>query len=105
MNISRRLLADYVNKLHQKACRTCSTIIFPHSANQVIDLWRCRFHCGRRFFNPLTGVLASKTGTAKTTALALTSSMLRLPIAKGLKGSELTKFEVLYEGHHAGLVI
>ena len=100
MNISRRLLADYVNKLHQKACRTCSTIIFPHSANQVIDLWRCRFHSGRRFFNPLTGVLASKT-----TALALTSSVLRLPIAKGLKGSELTKFEVLYEGHNAGLVI
>ena len=25
----------------QKACRTCSTIIFLHSANQIIDLWRC----------------------------------------------------------------
>ena len=24
--------------LHQKACHTCSTIIFPRSANQVIDL-------------------------------------------------------------------
>ena len=28
MKISRRHLADYVKKLHQKACRTCSTIIF-----------------------------------------------------------------------------
>ena len=32
-------------KLHQIVCRTCrtpSTIIFPHSTNQIIDLWRCR---------------------------------------------------------------
>ena len=28
MKISRRRLADYVKTLHQKACRTCSTIIF-----------------------------------------------------------------------------
>ena len=28
--ISRRYLADYVNRLRQKACCTCSTIIFPH---------------------------------------------------------------------------
>ena len=53
MNISRRLLADYVNKLHQKACRTCSTIIFPHLTNQVIDLLRCRFNSRRRLFQPL----------------------------------------------------
>ena len=26
-----------------KACRTCSTIIFLHSTNQIIDLWRCRW--------------------------------------------------------------
>ena len=38
MKISRRCLADYVKTLHQKACRTCSTIIFPHSANQIFDL-------------------------------------------------------------------
>ena len=31
-----RRLADYVNKLHQGASRTCSTIIFPHSTNQII---------------------------------------------------------------------
>ena len=42
MKISRRPLADYVKTLHQKACRTCSTITFLHSTNQIIDLWRCR---------------------------------------------------------------
>ena len=36
--ISRRRLADYVKTLHQKACRTCSTIIFLHSTNQIIEL-------------------------------------------------------------------
>ena len=41
MKISRRRLAD-CTKLHQKACCTCSTIIFLHSTNQIIDLWRCR---------------------------------------------------------------
>ena len=35
---SRRHLADYVKKLHQKACHKCSTIIFPYAANQIIDL-------------------------------------------------------------------
>ena len=39
---SRRRLADYVKTLHQISCRTCSTIIFLHSTNQIIDLWRCR---------------------------------------------------------------
>ena len=38
MKISRRRLADYVKILHQKACGTCSTIIFLHSTNQIIDL-------------------------------------------------------------------
>ena len=33
MKVSRRHLADSVKNLHQKACRTCSRIIFPHSAN------------------------------------------------------------------------
>ena len=28
MKISRRYLADYARKLHQSACRTCSTIFF-----------------------------------------------------------------------------
>ena len=30
---SRRRLADFVKKLQQKACRTCSTIIFSYSTN------------------------------------------------------------------------
>ena len=42
MNILRRCLADYVKALQQKACRTCSTIIFQYSTNQIIDLWSCR---------------------------------------------------------------
>ena len=40
--VSRRHLADYVQTLHQKAYRTCSAIILPHSTNHIIDLWRCR---------------------------------------------------------------
>ena len=44
MKISRHL-ADYVKTLHQKGCRTCSTINFPHSTNEIIDLWRCRCRC------------------------------------------------------------
>ena len=51
MKISRRHLPDYVKNFHQKACRTCSTIIFPRSTNQFIDLWRCR--CRRHFLNSL----------------------------------------------------
>ena len=54
MKISRRHLADYVKTLHQKACRTCSTIIFLHSTNQIIDLWRCRGRCRRQILNSLT---------------------------------------------------
>ena len=42
MKISRRRFADYVKTLHQKACRTRTTIIFLHSTNEIIDLWRCR---------------------------------------------------------------
>ena len=53
MKISRRRLADYVKILHQKACRTCSTIIFLHSTNQIIDLWRCRWRCRRQILNSL----------------------------------------------------
>ena len=51
--ISRLHLADYVKKLHQKACRTCSRIICPHSTNQIIDLQSCRCHCRRYLLNPL----------------------------------------------------
>ena len=53
MKISRRRLADYVKTLHQKAWRTCSTIIFLHSTNQIIDLWRCRWCCRSQILNSL----------------------------------------------------
>ena len=53
MKISRRRLADYVKTLHQKACRTCNTIIFLHSTNQIIDLWRCRWRCRRQILSSL----------------------------------------------------
>ena len=38
MKILLGRLADNVKKLHQKACRTCSTIIFHHLTKQIIDL-------------------------------------------------------------------
>ena len=53
MKISGRRLADYVKTLHQKACRTCSTIIFLHWTNQIIDLWRCRWRCRRQILSSL----------------------------------------------------
>ena len=65
MNISRRCLADYVKTLHQKACRTCSTITFIHSINQNNDFWRCRCRCSRRrrFLNSLiTKQIISRRG-------------------------------------------
>ena len=51
MEISRRHLAD-VKKVHQKACRTCSTIIFPYSTKQINHLCRCRCRCWRHFLRP-----------------------------------------------------
>ena len=43
----------------QGACRTSSTILFPHSTNQIIHLWRCRRCCRRRFVqNSLIGSAA-----------------------------------------------
>ena len=60
MKISLRRLADYVKTLHQKACRTCSTIIFLHSTNQIIDLWRCRWHCRRQILNSLNYIATAR---------------------------------------------
>ena len=57
MKISRRRLADYVKTLHQKVCRTCSTITFLHSTNEIIDLWHCRWRCHRQILNSLLFVL------------------------------------------------
>ena len=40
---SRCPLADNrdVKEFYRSACRSCSTIIFPHSTNQIIVFWRC----------------------------------------------------------------
>ena len=37
--ISRRDLADYVSKLHQKRAARACTVIFLNSTNQIINLW------------------------------------------------------------------
>ena len=42
LKMSRCHLADYVKQLYLSACRTCSTIVFPHSTNQIIVFWRLR---------------------------------------------------------------
>ena len=45
--ISRCHLANYVKEFYLSACRTCSTILFPHLTNQIIVLWHClcRYRC------------------------------------------------------------
>ena len=47
-------------KLHQKECRTCSTIIFPYSTNQIINLWLCR--CPGHFLDSILGTLRNDDG-------------------------------------------
>ena len=48
----------------KKACSTCSTIIFPHSANQIIDSWR-RCGCCNRFQNSLLITLIATPADCK----------------------------------------
>ena len=57
MKISSCRLAKYVEALLQKVCRRWSTIIFPHSTNQSVDLWCFRCLCRRQILN---SVLSSK---------------------------------------------
>ena len=66
MKISSRRLDDYVKTMYQKACRTCSTTIFLHSTNQIIDLWRCRWRCSRQILNSLLRVEHGKWDVGKT---------------------------------------
>jgi len=42
-------LGDIFTEMNLNACCTFSTIIFPRSANRIIDLWRCRRCCRSRF--------------------------------------------------------
>ena len=43
--ISRCCFAENGTHLFKRACRTCSRLIFPHSTNQILYLWRCRYRC------------------------------------------------------------
>ena len=70
--ISRRRLADCVKNFHQKACRTCSTIIFPRSTNRIIALWRCR-----RFVNSLLFVNVNNCRTRKHYPIKLEALFVR----------------------------
>ena len=55
--ISRGCFPEDGTDLFIGACRTCSTIVFPHSTNQILNLWRCR-SCSRRWcLNSLLGSL------------------------------------------------
>ena len=40
--ISRCCFAEDGTDLFISACRTCSTLIFTRSTNQILNLWRCR---------------------------------------------------------------
>ena len=60
LKISRWRLADYVKKFHLSACRTCSTVIFAHSTNQIIVFWRCHFRCCRLCFSSLIGSFSNE---------------------------------------------
>ena len=49
LNFSRCHLADYVKECYLSVWRTCSTIIFFHSTNQIIVFSRrCHYCCRRR---------------------------------------------------------
>ena len=52
--------ADYVKRggTKKRAARA-ARLFFLIQTNQIIDLWRCRCCCRRRFLNPLLGSLRS----------------------------------------------
>ena len=43
--ISRCCFGENCTELSLSVCRTCSTLIFLHSTNQILNLWRCRCRC------------------------------------------------------------
>ena len=71
-SLARPLSSVMSKKLHQNACRTCSTIIFPHSTNQIIDLQR-------HFLNSL--LLLKRTSTSlKLSNNLVTNKFIWLPL-------------------------
>ena len=61
--ISRCCFVENGTDLSIRACRTCSTIIFPHSTNQILSLWRCRCRSRRWCSHSL---LSDDTGGSRT---------------------------------------
>ena len=47
----RASFAIFILKFHWKASGTCSSIIFPHSTKQIIDLWCCHCCCRCHLLN------------------------------------------------------
>ena len=80
MKISRRHLADYVKKLHQKACCTSNTIFFLHSTNQIIELWRCRCRCCRYFLKFPIHVITQACEMCKNEKLPVQTTVCRCQI-------------------------
>ena len=78
MKISRRHLADYVKKLHQKRAARAARLFFPHSTNQIIHLWRCRCRRCRHFLNSLI----SRIRTVNATSASTWSATLGCPNAR-----------------------
>ena len=83
LEISRCHLADYVKEFYYSACRTCSTIIFPHSANQIIVFWRRRCRCRRPCSSSLFEVLmTTRALSSKSFILWLYMKTIRSKHAK-----------------------
>ena len=77
--VYNRLRVDgaYVRTFHQKACCTCSTIIFLHTTNQIIDLGRCRWRCRRQILNSLmTNWMSTRTNAIQSMLSFIIYAML-----------------------------
>ena len=51
--ISRSNFDEYGREMFKNACRTCSTIIWVFSTNNITAFWRCRCRSRCRFLNSL----------------------------------------------------
>ena len=80
LSLEARKLKFHVNvwqttrKNALRGCRTCSTIIFPHSTNQIIDLWCCDYFSSFNQSNHWFVVLSLSL------SLSLPLSFLELPL-------------------------
>ena len=72
-------------RLRQKACRTRNTIIFPHSTNQIIDLWRCLGRYCRHFFNSLCSCSSGSSSGERQNHFTLESAGRDLQRARKIR--------------------